>query len=323
MRKDAKQRQSNGGTANIARVQSYHQYRQDGRRGSANYAFNGFGENLYYTSDRTIKLDADFRRPDGKPLKGYGLEIECVSSIPNQTALAELLDKVIFDIFPKHLYKMQNDSSLGGASNAECITQVMTREFIRNHYPEFKRMYDEYFPAFGIKADTSCGMHTNISLACFGASEKTQSECVKKLYYIINHHFHEMCIMLKRDTNRTSYCSRMRGDKDYCKSLDLSNQCSSHGVAFNLGHYAEGRIEIRLVGNQTKYAEFRNTMETIFFLVDAVKRLSWADCDDLVKIFSGCNQHVFDRFTLLRRAGLAAEAQIEALEATKQEVDFR
>lgn len=318
MRKDAINRQINRRSADIASVQRYH----GGNATSSNYAYNGFKCNKYYTSDRTIKLDANFNRPDGKPLKGYGLEIELTSTIRSQTVLAEVLDKIIFTKFPADLFKMQNDCSLGGASNAECITQVMTKEFIRNHYPEWKTAFDEYFPAFGIRADETCGMHTNISLSVFGASADTQASCVRKLYYIVNHHYAEMCTMLHRDRSHTRYAARMACDMRECQSLDLRNQCSSHGVCFNLGHYREGRIEIRLVGNQPTYAAFRNTMETVFYLVDAVKRLSWKDCDDLTKVFSGCNQHVFDRFTLLRRGGLVSESQVDALRSTVVNVNF-
>lgn len=317
-RKDSKARQNKNDVArpNIARVNGYHS-----GTGSRNYAFNGFGQNRYYTSDRYIALDADFRRPDGKPLKGYGLEIELsCSTITNTTVLAELLDKVIFSKFPEHLFKMQSDSSLRGSSTAECITQVMTREFIRNHYPEFKQMYDFYFPALGIGSNTSCGMHVNISTAVFGTAKKTVDESIRKLYYIINKHYSHMCIMLHRDSNATYYCSRMSYDKEHVRKMDLSSYCSSHGVSFNLGHYSEGRIELRLVGNQPSYAAFRNTMETVFHLCEAVKRLSWSDCDDFPKIWHGCNQHVYDRLTLCRDL---TRDQLDAVKATVIPVDFR
>ena len=92
MRKDSKERQANRAGVDIASVQRYH----GGPARSVNYAYNGFKENRYYTSDRTIKLDNDFNRPDGKPLKGIGLEMEVVSDITSQTVLAEVLDKIIF-----------------------------------------------------------------------------------------------------------------------------------------------------------------------------------------------------------------------------------
>lgn len=54
----------------------------------------------------------------------------------------------------------------------------------------------------------------------------------------------------------------------------------------------------------------------MFFLVDACKRLSWADCDDPVKVFSGCNQYVFDRLlTCCVGEGLTVE-QCQAIAAT-------
>lgn len=318
-RKDSKQRQSQNAheRAGIARVQRYH---ERSNHSASNYAYDGFKANRYYTSDRFIELDASFNRPDGKPLKGFGLEIELTSnSINNTTVLAEILDKVVFSHFPAYLFKQQSDSSLGGTAASECITQVMTREFIRNHYPEFKLMYDVYFPNLGINSDLSCGMHCNISNAVFGSNQATIDTCIRKLYYIINKHYDRMCIMLHRDRSHTAYAGRMNYSMDYAKTFDLASQFSSHGVSFNLGHYSEGRIEVRLVGNQPTYAAFRNTMETIFFLCDRVKKLSWSDCDDFAKIWQGCNQHVYDRLTLCR--DLPAD-QLLAVRSTVNPVDF-
>lgn len=309
MRKDAKVNK----TAEISRVDSYH-----GGVWNENYAFAGFRENKYYTSDRHIKLTDRFARPDGKPLKGYGLEIETeCTGIRNQRVLAEVLDKIVFSHFPADLFKMQNDGSLSGDSSAEAITQIMTKEFIRNNYANFKLMYNEYFPAFNITCGDNCGMHVNISNGCFGRTEEVQAEAVRKLYYIVNHHFELCCALFNRNSRRTGYCSRMRSEKEYCKALNLGAQGSSHGVSFNLGHWNRGRIEIRLVGGQKNYACFRNTMESVFFLVDAVKTLSWADCDDLVKIFSGCNQYVYDRLrSFCAERGAISTEQLTAIGAT-------
>jgi hypothetical protein len=311
MRKDRKTAK----TATIASVQGYH----GGNYHGESYAFEGFQSNKYFTSDRFIKLDEQFNRPDGKPLCGYGLEIETeCDGVSNTAVLAEVLHKIVFAHFPADLFKLQRDGSLGGHSSAECITQVMTREFIRNNYANFKLMYDTYFPAFRISAaGSNCGMHCNISRAVFGATEKVQTEAVRKLYYIVNHHFDLMCALFNRNRRATGYCSRMRCDKDYCKTLDLGAQSCSHGVSFNLGHWNSGRIEIRLVGGQRNFPAFRNTMESVFHLCAAVKRLSWADCDDVTKIFAGCNQYVYDRLkSFCRQAGTITDEQLATIRET-------
>lgn len=310
MRKDAKKELN----VNLSHVQGYHatsNYR-------VNYAFQGWSNNKYFTSDRAMKLDANFNRPDGKPLKGYGLEIETeCSTINNDSVYAELLEKVVFSHFPADLFKLQRDGSLGGRSSAECITQVMTREFIRNQYAAFKLMYNTYFQGLGIRCDSgSCGMHVNISLGCFGSSEKAQEEAVRKLAYLVNRHYRLMCQLVRR-IGSTQYCRQMQqfATQERAKQADLHNFGSDHYVCFNLGHYDEGRVELRLVSGQKNYGAFRNTMECVFFLVDACKRLSWADCEDPVKVFSGCNQYVFDRLTTFCLDHLTS-AQLSAIAAT-------
>lgn len=264
-----------------------------------NYAFNGFNSRKYFTSDRTIALDENFKREDGKPLKGFGLEIETeCQSIYNQVVYAEVLNKIIFPHFPKDLFKLQNDGSLGGRTSAECITQPMTKEFIRNNYTNFKLMYDKYFSAFQVDCARSghCGMHVNLSNGLFG-SDKKQEEAIKKLIYIVNKHFEKMALLFKRSPLLTEYCSKMVNccNKELVKNIDLKNQLISHSVCINLGHFKVGRIELRLVGGQPTYAAFRNTMESVFFLVERVKNISWNDCDNFQKVFQGCNQYVCDR----------------------------
>ena len=316
MRKESKKSKS----ATINSVASYH----GGNWSSESYAFEGFKSNKYFTSDRFIALDAGFNRADGKPLKGFGLEIETeCTGIRNESVLAEVLHKIIFAHFPADLFKLQEDGSLRGDSSAECITQPMTKEFIRNHYADFQLMYNTYFPAFRISCGSNCGMHVNISRGLFGRTEKAQAEAVRKLYYIVNRHYDLCCYLFNRSPNHTSYCSRMRCDLDYCKGLNLSGHGSNHGVAFNLGHWDTGRVEIRLVGGQKNYACFRNTMESVFHLCDAVKTLSWADCDNLAKIFNGCNQYVFDRLnSYCRQAGTITDAELAAIRATVERVEL-
>lgn len=315
MRKDAKQVKQ----VTISRVHGYH----EGGYGES-YAFQGFASNKYFTSDRHIPLTPAFARVDGKPLKGYGIEIETeCSSIHDTGVLAEVLNKIVFAHFPADLFKLQRDGSLSGNSSAECITQIMTREFIRNNYANFKLMYNTYFPAFGIACGPNCGMHVNISNGCFGQTEARQIEAIRKLYYIVNKHYDLCCALFHRDRHATHYCGQMRHELDYCKSMDLSSQSCSHGVSFNLGHFCSGRIELRLVGGQKNYACFRNSMESVFHLVDAVKTLSWADCDKLEKVFAGCNQYVFDRLkSHCREAGTITDAQLEAIRPTVQRADL-
>lgn len=315
MRKTAK----NTKEQSLARVQGYHSNGIHYEHSEA-YAYMGFKSNKYFTSDRFIALDGNFKRPDGKPLKGYGLEIETeCKGLTNQTVYAEVLSNIIFTHFPADLFKMQNDASLYGDTSAECITQIMTKEFIRNNYANFKLMYNTYFEAFGISCSRSgnCGMHVNISNGCFGKTDDVQSTAIKKLYYLINHYFELMCALFNRNPRNTTYCARMHSEKSYCKNMDLTRQECSHGICFNLGHYNAGRIEIRLVGGQSNYACFRNTMESVFFLVDKVKRINWDDLDDLTKVFEGCNQYVYDRLkSKCYEAGTISTAQLETIKAT-------
>lgn len=300
-------------TAAITTVQGYH----GGNFSGEAYAFQGFQSNKYFTSDRYIPMSAQYARVDGKPLKGYGLEIETeCQGITNTTVLAEVLNKVVFSHFPADLFKLQRDGSLEGDSSAECITQIMTKEFIRNNYANFKLMYDTYFRSFGISCGDNCGMHVNISRGAFGRTDEAQAQAVRKLYYIVNRHYDFCCALFARNRRNTCYCGKMRADLDYVKSMPMQQSCS-HGFSFNLGHWDSGRIELRLVGGQLTYGSFRNTMESVFFLVDRVKDLSWSDCDDLAKIFTGCNRYVYDRLqSKCREAGTITDAQIAAIQAT-------
>jgi len=297
MRQDARVRQN----VNIAGVQGYHGCRHY----DINYAFQGFTGNWYFNSDRKEKTvmgeDGILRRDNGQPFMGYGLEVELqCNGITRQAVLAECLEKIIFPHFKfgADMFKMQNDCTLGGRSNAEVITQIMTKLRIRNDYSAWKAMFDVYFPAFDIMADsheTTCGMHVNVSNAVFGKTTEKQIDNIRKLYYLINKHYDLMVRALYRDPNKTDWCGRM--DYSEARNFDLYDAPSSHGNCFNASHFPEGRIEIRLVGGQKDFWCFRNTMETVFFLCERVKALKWEELDNLATVFKGCNQYVYKRLS--------------------------
>lgn len=281
----------------ITSIQGYH----GGNFVSESYAFEGFKSNKLITSDRFIKLTENFERVDGKPMKAFGFEIETQCwGIRNTKVYAEVLNKIVLAGFRPDMFKLQKDGSLASApSSAEIISQPMTKEAIRNLYPDFKAMYDVFFPAFDISCTKTgdCGMHINISNGLFGAKEEAQELAIKKLLYIVNKHYKLFCALTNRDIHNTGYCQQMikYANKENAKNVDLGNMTSNHGVCFNGGHYKAGRIELRIVGGQKNFACFRNTVESVFHVIEAVKKLGWNDCDDLTKIFAGCNQYVFDR----------------------------
>ena len=315
MRKESKQRTR---SINIGSAQqSYHQRSNYDN----NYAFQGFASNKYFTSDRTIQLDADWNRTDGKDLKGYGLEVEMECRyITNSEVLARVFKSMILDAyFPKDLWKQQRDGSLGGSSSTECITQVMTKEFIRNHYVDFKAMWDS-MESLGCRTySTSCGMHINISNACFGRDAKVQEESIKKLCYLINNNYKlfKHAFYRQQDASELYFAQWRRYDKDYCKNLDLTAFSSDHHTCINLGHFSEGRIELRLVGGQKNFASFRNTMELVFFLVERMKDLSWKSLDDLSVVFKGCNQYVYDRLSMRGVQEYISRENLEKIDANK------
>jgi hypothetical protein len=307
MRQDCREERN----VQIERVHSYHggDYRQ----------------NLVFASDRPEKATFDYHLMKDNSLPamiGIELETECWG-ITNRTVYANVL-KIAFQHFHKDLWKIESDSTLsGGECGAECITQPMTKAYIRNHYRDFKAMF-EMFEMFGIdNARTgNCGQHAHISLTCFGRTKATQDEAIRKLFYIVNKHYDLICALLFRRADRTHWCGRM--DYTQAWTMDLRNMPSSHGNGCNYSHYDNGNIELRIPGGQKNYPCFRNTMESIFHLIEASKTLSRKDCDDVVKIFSGCNQHVYDRLSsYCRERNTITVDQLQAIRRTVKEVDFR
>lgn len=261
---------------------------------------------LYFTSDRYEVLDENFKRPNGKELKGFGLEIETENwNITDSSTYAYVLEHLVLECLNKDLFKLERDGSLRGETSAELITQIMTKEYIRNHYANFKELFNR-FENIGTSCVRSgnCGMHINISNACFGKSAKVQDEAIRKLYFILNRYFNEMCIMLNRDSSRTIYCGRMENGnfstKD-AKTVNYFRYGNDHRKCLNFSH--PGRVEIRLVGGQKNYACFRNTLETVFFLCQRLQVVSWKDLENFTEIFKGCNKYVYDRLSKVANAG--------------------
>ena len=289
------------------------------------YHHGNYDSYKVFVSDRPTETDASYRLPDGTlpAMIGIELETECWG-ISNATAYATILKEICFKTFPADLWKVESDCTLnGGDCGAECITQPMTRAFIRNHYRDFKAMF-EMFARLGIDCARTgdCGQHAHISLTCFGRTKATQDEAIRKLYYIVNRHYDLILALLYRRADRRRWCGRM--DPDVAWTMDLNYMDPDHANGFNGSHYRRGNIELRIPGGQKDYPCFRNTMESIFQLIDAAKSISRKDCDDVTKVFAGCNQHVFDRLrTYCLERGTISDEQLSAIRATVKTVDFR
>lgn len=288
---------------------------------------------MIFASDRPEKANDDYTlAKDGSLPAVYGIEWETeAKGVTSETIYANLLKEVVFQYFHRDLWKVEHDASLGQGHccgnrimdvGAECITQPMTKAYIRNQYRNFRAMW-EMAGRFGIDCTRSgnCGQHVHISLTCFGRSKATQDEAIRKLYYIVNRHFRLICTLLYRDPNHTYWCGPMPADVAW--SMNLEAMSGSHQNGFNGSHYRHGNIELRIPGGQKNYPCFRNTMESIFHLVETSKNISRKDCDDVTKIFAGCNQHVYDRLrSYCRQAGTITDPQLEIIRATVKPVDF-
>ena len=299
---------------NIAHIAGYH-------HGDRQYS-----KHLVFASDRPNEADSSYHLiKDGSlpAMIGIELETECWG-ITNSTIYANLLRDVVFKVFPADLWKIESDCTLnGGDVGAECITQPMTKAFIRNHYRDFKAMY-EYFHEFGIDPSRTgdCGQHAHISLTCFGRTKETQDEAIRKLFYIVNKHYDLICALLYRRADRQRWCGRMNYVEAW--TMDLNYMDGDHANGCNYSHYRNGNIELRIPGGQKDYPCFRNTMESIFHLIETSKSISRKDCDDIEKLFSGCNQHVFDRLrSYCYERGTITVEQLNAIHETVKTVDFR
>ena len=296
MRKEAKTRRP----IIITGQQDYH----NGHFNCEEYATEGFEDGFkVFTSDRTAPADGT--------AKTYGPEIELESNIDNPTVLAAVLEKIVFPIFPKGLFKHQYDGSLGGNTSTEVICQPMTKAFIRNHYNDFKTMWT-FLKSLGTVPGASCGMHVNIGLPCFGTTREKQEAAIVRLHNYISNNYRAACVLFKRDPDNTYYCSRRAAVRTFA-DLSFSND---HHAMTNYSHIEAGaaaRVEIRLIGPQKSFAAFRNTFEVVFHLVDAAR--NGRDFTDPVRLWSGCNECVLDRLEDLYCAGGLTLPQYEAIKA--------
>ena len=292
------------------------------------YHYGNFERLVFFNSDRKINLDDNYtvsanNKPStltivkaGQHLKGFGIELETVGTPISlgTTVYASLLDLIFSKAgFDSDFFKIESDCTVDG----ECITQVFGKSWLRNNYKCFKAMY-ELFGTFGITTNSErCGMHVNIDLANFGSDYNTQIENVRKLGYVINKHYNFFKVAFNRNGS-THWCPKMNATMDYWKNTELRYIPTSHDeCCVNVGHVRQSRLEIRLVGGQKNYPCFRNTMETVFHLIDRIQKLSWNDLDDLTKIFKGCNKHVWDRLsTNCYQAGYITESDLNVIRPT-------
>lgn len=282
MRKEKKQQQR----VETRGIQGYHACADY----SQNYATQGFAtEFKCFASDRPTAADGT--------KKTFGLEIEMESGQTNRDTLAFLVEYGVYPLFPNGLMKQQRDGSLRGNTSTEIITQPMTKAFIRNQYNAFKAMW-LFLKQHDTMPGASCGMHTNVSMVCFGKTREAQEKAIMRLHNYFANHYETACALVKRDTRCTGYCGRMRANYldrrgSHCDMMNYSHMDESNGAA---------RVEIRLVGPQRTFASFRNTLETIFHLVEAAK--DGRDFENVRALWRGCNECVMQRLSDLVSLGL-------------------
>ena len=133
----------------------------------------------YFNSDRHVALES-VENP-----KGITIEWEMTSNLTqNGTILATILKSELERLFPINFFKYERDCTV----DIEIVAQVATKEFWRNHYAEMKSAYQylntiETYPI--ARRGASCGMHVNISVACFGKTREQQRKNIMKLQWTI------------------------------------------------------------------------------------------------------------------------------------------
>ena len=289
-----------------------------------------------FNSDRNFNLNSDYTMSRdntasalsiisaGARFKWLGIEWENVSPLrrsAGSTVYCNLLHMMIEKSgFPKDFWRIEADGSV----DAECITQTFSKAWLRNNYKCFKALY-ECCAAFNVTTnDPRCGMHVNLDISWFGADLETQLENIRKLSYLINRHYDFFCVAFHRDRNHTTYCGRMTSTKEYWKNFNFENAVNDHYISMNLSHVLrQKRVEIRLVAGQKDYFGFRNTMETVFHIVERVSKLSWNDLDNLEKVLKGCNTYVFKRIsTDCLTANVITQELVEKIFPTVKEVNY-
>lgn len=289
---------------NANQLQGYHQV--DDYR--VNYAVQGYeGGFKFFNSDRIIPLDSQCQNQvNNQVVAGFGLEIEQGNENGlSSNSLVILNKQIIFADFHKSLFKYMHDGSIDGI---ECITQIMSKSFIRNHYRDFYNSR-KLMSAFGITPDTSCGMHINMSNNLFGADRDIQADNIKKMIYLINKNYSFFCNLYNR--TRISYCSIMSAfvNKEYAKNFDLvgfgTEHNSNHGICFNYAHFGVGRVELRLVGPANNFQQFVRSCEMTFALIEFVKKTSWDKLDNIEKLINDYKSKIDTINTELGLTGLS------------------
>lgn len=289
----------------------------------------------FFNSDRVVNLDRNYKVSEdntastktiakvGSPVRALGLELETVSPIKNavgETVLVNIIDLAMNKAgFPSDFWKVEQDCTV----DAECISQTFSKAWLRNNYKCFKAMYECFEQLTVSTNSTKCGMHVNIDLSNLGKDRQEQEKNVRKLGYLINKHYDFFKVAVYRNGS-TQWCPRMNSEKSYWKTTPIYGFPTSHSACcVNMGHFEQGRVEIRLVGGQRNYPCFRNTMEVVFHIIDNIKKLSWDDLDDLTKVFNGCNRHVLDRiYTNCREAGVISQEDADKIRANATDERF-
>lgn len=298
-------------TANVTQINSYHAQSDY----TVQRANDFIGGARYFNSDRSVPLN------EVENAKAITIEWEMTSNLTQDgNILATILKPELERLMPKNFFKFERDCTV----DIEVVAQCATKEFWRNHYAEMKAIYSylntiQTYP--NARRGASCGMHVNISVACFGKTREQQLKNIMKLHNLINldmKHYKFMCDMFHRDRTQTAYCGKMTANE-----LPPYND---HSNSMNYSHLDEGtasRLEIRLVGAQQTYGNWRNTMEVIFHLIKKCKELNENDfVNNPIKLWSGCNKYVYDRLRSVNDDVMLTTSQLRAIYDSMDNVEY-
>lgn len=297
------------------RVSGYHSGTRNGYTEAAGNC--GFSGGLFfYASDRRHAVAPGYEPSEtmkarGLRVSGYGLEVEMVNPAISGDVLANVTKSYVFGAFDSALWKFESDCTV----DLECISQVMSHEFIRNNYAAFHQLFKRLAICGGTTDDPRVGMHINISLSQFGRTSEAARTAAAAFWALMSRPEWDalFCAATNRRESARTYCGRVTSEE-----YDTSN---SHGRALNYSHIDEGsgRVEFRFVAGQRDFRGFRDTMELIFFAVKRIKSIKNPLTVTPAQFFRGCNKYVV---SALRRVDLTPAELREIAQNADLDTDY-
>lgn len=227
----------------------------------------------YHGADASRPLFWANGEDDGRPFKGFGLELEVDRDERNNRAERECVQELHNLLGERAVFERDGSLNYG----FEIVTRPHTFKAFEQDFPLAKVL--EICKRYGYKShDTrTCGLHVHISRRFFGRDDCTQERAVGKLIAFYDVNYTDMVKVSRRDIDRAGRWAARVSAKNADEARSKAKRENAYNRYAAVNTINRETIEFRLTRGTLNEATIRASLDYIFALAKNARSARWED----------------------------------------------